>query len=357
MTAEKIADHLRLLGPELQWARRLEAFAPPPGGLETLSQAQVADRLAELGVAGEDAVEIVATTPSPVSTPEWWWLLERCAGRLVAAIGKPEERRGWWPDWVGPRSTPERRCFMAHVYLAVAPFTARWHRSRGIADSVSRDSFADLARHLAIHRRVYGCTGIDNAWWLTMSLRGEVFDLGRLQFNWFTWGTREHAPFWYPWEEAELLGDGFRKGDGCLGVHIPETGALDPRACDESVAAAAHFFREHFAEGFPAGRRRLATCLSWLLDDQLAAFLPETSNIIAFQRRFERLEGGYVSDREVLDFVYRLPLADPPAVVTDPHSALSWLDWLQPASTLEKAVVEHLRAGGHWRVRMGWFEL
>jgi hypothetical protein len=32
------------------------------------------------------------------------------------------------------------------------------------------------------------------------------------------------------------------------------------------------------------------------------------------------------------------------------------LDDLPQRTTLERAIVAHLRAGGHWRARTGWFE-
>jgi hypothetical protein len=33
------------------------------------------------------------------------------------------------------------------------------------------------------------------------------------------------------------------------------------------------------------------------------------------------------------------------------------LDALVPATSLERAVLRHLHAGGHWQPRMGWLEL
>ena len=57
---------------------------------------------------------------------------------------------------------------------------------------------------------------------------------------------------------------------------------MTAEACDASFAWAPRFFARHF----PEDDYRVATCGSWLLDEQLAEYLPETSNIVQFQRRF-----------------------------------------------------------------------
>jgi GNAT-like C-terminal domain len=44
----------------------------------------------------------------------------------------------------------------------------------------------------------------------------------------------------------------------------------------------------------------VAICTSWLLDDQLAAYLKPDSNIIRFQRRFSLLPDSSDGDDDVL---------------------------------------------------------
>ena len=41
----------------------------------------------------------------------------------------------------------------------------------------------DLGRGVAIHRATYGVGGLDKAFWLTHHFHGELFELGRLQFE------------------------------------------------------------------------------------------------------------------------------------------------------------------------------
>ena len=141
---------------------------------------------------------------------------------------------------------------------------------------------------------------------------------------------------------SERDGTEARPGPGtrALDVHIPESGGpLSPNACSASLAQV----RELFARSFPQEPYRFARCTSWLLDPQLAAALPPTSNIVRFQQRFRLVAGGETGDEEILRFVFRRVA---PA-----------LDELPQRTTLERAVVAHLRAGQHWQVRSGWLVL
>ena len=118
-------------------------------------------------------------------------------------------------------------------------------------------------------------------------------------------------------------------GAGVLSVHIPETGPLTPAFCDASFARARQIFPAHHT----------AACTSWLLDPQLADVLPADSNIVGFQRRFEPAGDGEDGNADVLRFVFH---------TFDPD-----LDKLAPRTTLERALVEHMRAGGRWRSPRG----
>ncbi|MGH9169798.1 MAG: acyltransferase domain-containing protein [Acidimicrobiales bacterium] len=349
--AEELSERLGLDAADRYWVAGLDAAGAPFCGVRIPDAVESAATLARIGVAEADAADVIATLPSPVRDPEWWWLLERSVHKIVSEMGEPDKLHVGWPDWTA--ATPGRplgqRCFMAHVYLATLPYLGAWHVAHGIPEEVSLASFADLARHMAIHRRVFGEAGVDASWWLTLSLRGEAFDLGRLQFTYFRLGHGDQAVWWYPPEAAAALGSGFLHGDSCIGVHIPEGRPMTPEACDESFALAAAFMQRYFPP--PAGQqRRVATCWSWLLDDQLADILPASSNIVRFQRRFELVPGWVPGDESVAEFVWRRQL---PSQGPTPE----WLDTLPQNTRLERALVAHLRDGGHFRVRSGWLDL
>jgi hypothetical protein len=110
-------------------------------------------------------------------------------------------------------------------------------------------------------------------------------------------------------------------------------------ACAESLTAARAFFMRYF----PSPTRRLAICESWLLDDQLSAYLPADANIIGFQRQFTLAPGWKAGGNDIAQFVFRRTVAELSAV--------------RQRTSLQRAVVSHLRTGCHWRVRSGWLRL
>ena len=206
--------------------------------------------------------------------------------------------------------------------LGTVPAARAWFAAKGIGDTIARASLADLTPKL----RDYGiaATGID---WLAKVVQCGVFALGRLQFE--PAAPSAAGPAW--------------------NTHIPESGALDPAACDESFARAVGFFA---ARG--DSTTRAFVCESWLLDDQLTEYLPTESNILRFQRRFTLVDDETTDapsnpddathgDHAVAKFVFRRPLAELPTIT--------------PVSTLERAALAHLAAGRHWRERTGVLRL
>lgn len=292
--------------------------------------AEAAPLLGRLGVADQDAAELLAAWPSPDRSPEAWSLLERCHRRLVGDLGRtaPPEP---WPRLPGSFGALGR-LFYAYVLLAAVPDVRRWHRRHGIPDEVSWATLADLGRQLGLHRRMHGEAGLEVPTWLWSHFTGALYQLGRLQF------CRSRVP----WEPAvlERLGAGPRHGEPALDLHIPEAGPLAPAECDRSLRWAREFFPRHF----PDERYRIVICTSWLLDEQLAGYLRPDSNIVRFQRRFRLLPGSVAEgDDDVVMFVFR--------------RAAPSLDELPQRTSLERAVVGHLRAGRHWQIRAGWLEL
>lgn len=174
------------------------------------------------------------------------------------------------------------------------------HRALCLTDDESRATLRDVFRA----HEVRGEEPFADLEWIEVVWSGRLAELGRLQFE-------DH-------------------GDGVLDVHIPESGLpLDPGACDASFARAREVFPGHHT----------AMCHSWLLDPQLAGVLPPDSNIVRFQRRFEPAAAGEDGNADVLRFVFH---------TSDPD-----LDKLAPRTTLERALVDHMRAGRSWRVATG----
>ncbi|WP_306214848.1 acyltransferase domain-containing protein, partial [Actinoplanes sp. RD1] len=213
--------------------------------------------LERLAVRPDDAAEILAGWPDPDSpawTPELRWLLDRSTALVRADLGG----HGWLvPGPELPRERGPAWCHLyAYAYLALTGVVLDYHRDHGIPEAVSWATLADLGRNLAIDRRMRREGWPVMQSWLTLHVRGGLYELGRLQHH---------------------------RGAGAVGLHIPEAGPLTPAAIDASLDEGRAFFPRHF----PQERYDAFACGSWLLDPQLREYLPEESNIIRFQRRFE----------------------------------------------------------------------
>jgi hypothetical protein len=298
MDASSVTERLGL-PPE--WSRRLDGLAPV---LPRLPAPGVLDRLA---VAPDDAAEILAGWPSEEWPVELRWLL----GRVVALVRADLGGAGWLVPgpWLPRDRGPAWKHFYVYVYLALLEDALAYHARHGVPETVSWTTLADVGRNLAIDRRMNGEGWPVMLEWLTLHVRGAIYELGRLQFH--------------------------RAPGHELRLHIPRSGPLTPEACDASFRLARAFFPRHF----PVEPYDAVACGSWLLDPVLAEYLPPESNIIRFQRRFELLPGGQDAGEDILRFVF--------GTLTTP------LDRLPTRTALQRAVVAHLRAGGRWQNRTG----
>ncbi|MQY33201.1 hypothetical protein SRB17_11620 [Streptomyces sp. RB17] len=287
--------------------------------------------LLDLAVPHEDINDLVAARRRVTGDPGVLRLLGECVEELF----RDPEETGRTPELTEllDAAPPELAgTFAAYVFVAALPHTLARHRERGIPPEVSRRTLADLGRQMAVHRRRHGTTGVNARRWLVRHFRGELYQLGRLQFERAQHGQRTSAAI-------AAAGLDVAPGTPCLNLHIPDfLGPLTPSACDRSLAWAREFFPRHFPEERPVA----ALCHSWLLDAQLKRYLPADSNIIRFQDRFRTArEDAEPSDSEPVQFVF----GDPDLPIAD----------LPRRTSVERAVGDHLRAGGHWYIGHGWF--
>jgi hypothetical protein len=310
------------------WRAVLAARDDPRVPVELPEGEALAEALDALAIPGNDRPALLAWRDPIVGTPDLAWLVDRSARLLLAHMGAME-RPPAFPD-LAPELGEAGRYLYAWVYLAMLPHARAHARERGIPDTVTRATMADVGRHFLIHRAQHGTGGLAGPDWLMLHPRGAIFQLGRLQFERARLGGRTS-------EGIRAAGHDAGRGEPVLAVHIPGyLGPMTPEACDEAFALARAFFARHF----PEERYRYATCHSWLLDPQYGEYLPATSNIIQFQQRWRSAYQPEANDRVALEFVFRTP--DRP------------LDELPQRTTLERAVVRHLRAGRHWHGGAGW---
>ncbi|GAA3892157.1 hypothetical protein GCM10023084_51120 [Streptomyces lacrimifluminis] len=302
--------------------------------------------LLDLAVPHEDINELVALHRLLTRDFGAMRLLEECVEGLVRDMGEIGGATPWPAERIAELFTGQAegradqepgalgRYFAVYVFVAALPYVRAHHHALGIPPEVSRRTLADLGRNMALHRRRHGRGGVETMWWLALHFHGELFQLGRLQFQRARVGQRA----------AELLAATGPAPDAdamCLSLHIPDFhGPLSPAACDRSLALALDFFARHF----PAERYTAGVCHSWLLDTQLKRYLEADSHIVRFQERFRiAVDEVESADSQPVRFVFGNP--DLPVA------------GLPRRTTVERAVGDHLRAGGHWYIGHGWFPL
>lgn len=309
---------------------------PSPPFLSPVPASEAAGLLERLGCGPKAISDVVSTLPDPDRDPELWWLLERCHRQLVATMGDLDVDLGRLPDLPAALGVVGS-CFPIHLFLAAVPAVRAWHAALGVPDDVSWATLSDLSRRVAIKERLSGQTGAAGSWFMMLHVRGVLFEIGALQYAPYHVGGPGGPSPWFDEKEAE--GYGFFDGDLAFGVHIPTGAPLDRESCLGSMRRAG----ELFGRAFSSQGRRVATCSSWLLDDQLAVYLPAESNIVRFQQMFQLVPGWREADEQVLSFVFRNQGIPP-----DPAHA---------STRLQRSVLGHLAAGSHFRWRTGWCDL
>ncbi len=288
--------------------------------------------LKQLKVDPHDVAAVLAARPDPSHESVLWGTLRRDFLDTLNNMGTPPSRFLSWeppPDHSGNIA----QHLPIWTFLATLPHVRRYHSRRQVPDDISWATLGFLGTATTRHRERTGTAGMGPTGGLPLIARGVSYRLGRLAFDRQVIGP---GP-------AEHLEDVPREGS--LRTHIPGgTGPLQPEACDEAFASARSFFRSRFPEQITS-----FSCRSWLMDDQLRNYLPRTSNIIRFQNRFTTFTDAAPADWAPLDHVF--------STRAGPDAPPNLLAGLSQATTLERAVVAHLRAGRHWYIRTGWLPI
>ena len=283
---------------------------------ERLRTPDLRERLDLLGFRPDDAAELQVGIAKVLAAPADLDRVRVLAERLLLAVGD------FCAPGEGPFDCPEARDTGLLPLLALfvtADEVRAFHATKGVPDEISWRSLSDLGQQVWVHRLTYGEFGLHTHRWLCCVWSGAFFWLGRLQYNLALDDMAGRAP------DAWVLS-----------THIPQTGPLPPEAVDESFAMAADFFGTHFAD---FGARDLF-CSSWLLDPRLPDVLPADSNMVRFQQRWSLYGQAQPGDKDALFFTFR-------------RRGDVDLDGLPRDTTLQRAVVDRIRAGDHWGVWRG----
>ena len=292
---------------------------------ERLGADDLPERLTLLGFRDDDRADALAAAAAVIERAAELAAVQTMAERLIPAIGligDPWDGSLPWP-WrtEGTDSAYGAGVLELLALVATVDEVRAYHTSRGIGGDDSWRALSDLGQQVFVHRLTYGAFGLHTHDWLRVAWSGALYWLGRLQFN----------------LQRDPLDPGAAATDAwVLSTHIPRSGPLTPAEVDASFAAAQVFFAEHFAEFAVSAFH----CHSWLLDPELAAALPATSNMALFQRRWTLVGEPGNGDEDAVFFTFaRRPPVDLTSLPRD--------------TTLQRAILDRLADGGHWHVRNG----
>jgi hypothetical protein len=320
------------------WLKHLQGFGEVPP-LPLLEPHEATALLERLGVSADDAAEIEALMPALKQDAALWWLVERCHHDLTRDLGNEDAapfQMPRLPDHLGAAG----ELFWLYIFLAAVEEVRRWHAARGIPEAVSWETLSPLGGYISRYRQEHGRWGVEIPFFSALAFRGVLFHVGRLSYIPYRLCAGVAGPlFWFDAAAAEALGPGFRPGDPALSIHVPAEAPLDAAECDASLRRAGEVFASHFLPGTP----RVGTCTSWLLDLQLAEYLPPGSNIIRFQQRFQLVPGVRIDNESIVSY-----LRGGSGSSSDPSAR---------ETRLQRAVASHRAAGKDWYLRTGWLDL
>jgi len=310
-----------------------------------------------------------------------------CYHCLFRAEDYPRERLEEWPG-LGEVLGDDADVFYLLGILSGLPMMQRVHQAHSVPADIARDTMSDLKLWLEEEKESHPdgrwMFTPENASWLSYHFRGELYRLGRLQFQMGRFerrirvfrhsgsgqvaalseggvqyradggrATAEQSGEDGVWtsrlavRDAEVIGypilptgralprevrlrtaewEQVTAGQPALWVHIPALGPLAHDLCGESFRAALGFFAGHF----PEWRFDAFCCHSWLLDAELEGFLPADSNMVRFQREFYLFPVAMAAD-SLLDNIFD-------EVPEDMRRA-------PRRTSLQRAVADHLLAG------------
>lgn len=219
--------------------------------------------------------------------------------RQLTETGRAEDAYLALADLLGEDDIAMLACQMEAAALYYDRYSAL-----GIKPEILTATLKCFPRFLGETLAATGKDAFDRAWWTWRQLSGTLLRIGELEY--------------------EML-----KEPKMISLHIPSDAVFTPDNVDASLAAAKDFFADYF----PEYKAVPYVCHSWLLSPKLKELLPETSNIVSFQRRFSITR----VDTENRDFMEWLFRADP----------LTPVEALPEETTLQKKAKALLLDGGN----------
>jgi len=322
---------------ELEWESSQNSM--PPEGPPFLAPEFVTDACRALYLPQEVTQKALAASRRIAAHPALRALVWHCHYCLLRCPNYLLRKVRDWPS-LEVMLQDDAGMFYFLVLLSAVPQMQAIHRAHAVPPDIVRDTLLSLKSAMGGYRKEHGTWGVTghNVGWLSNHLRGILYRLGRLHFQFGSFhyklrafrhstlgavvalseeGVRyrsdgqicraddDTSEAW----SSELIttddeitgnpilptGAAVQKkvtlaaaqwrqvlapGDPVLNIHIPGGGPMDHDLCGQSFRTALDFFPRHFPE-----RPFVAFCCSsWILNTCLEELLPPTSNLVRFQQ-------------------------------------------------------------------------
>lgn len=180
------------------------------------------------------------------------------------------------------------------VLLCATEYTYVGYRKHGIPEQYYYDMMVDITRWTENGRAEFGVPGFSEIGWARNYITMNLFQLGRLQFQFSKVDLRGKL------SKQELKELPIPNGSKSLYIHIPKGAPLDREACLDSIRQAKEFFPRYYPDfDFKGFITR-----SWLLDPRLKELLPESSRILQFQEMFDIIHTDNDHSHAAIRFIW-----------------------------------------------------
>lgn len=180
------------------------------------------------------------------------------------------------------------------VLLCATEYTYAGYREHGIPEQYYYDMMVDITRWTESGRAEFGVPGFSEIGWARNYITMNLFQLGRLQFQFSKVDLRGKL------SKQELKELPIPNGSKSLYIHIPKGAPLDREACLDSIRQAKEFFPRYYPDfDFKGFITR-----SWLLDPRLKELLPESSRILRFQEMFDIIHTDNDHSHAAIRFIW-----------------------------------------------------
>lgn len=181
----------------------------------------------------------------------------------------------------------------------------------GIDREIFTETMKCFTRFINEHYAMTGEYAFDREWWTVRQIAMKLFRIGELEYELLCW-----------------------EGKKVISIHIPSDAKISDDNCTQSLSRARAFADRYFEDYKNAD----FICHSWLLSPALKQLLPETSNIIKFQQRFDIKS----VDEDAMDFIGWVFKTTDPTLETLPEN-----------TSLQRRMKQYLLDGGKVGAALG----